>query len=338
MKNIWIFLLTLMTSVLFSTALNAESRERIALLEFSANNTSKSYAKIVRNQIEVSLYKTNAFDIIEREKINLILKEQGFQMSGCTDTVCAVKIGKLLSVDYVIIGSINRMGQFIITVKFIDIHQGVVKLADSERAATEYEVHTAINSIAKRSAKKITGSIEGKIIAKGKEKVKEKAEPTRKPGVEEPPEPVELSMKTKYYLRSIVPGWGQFYAGKRTKGYVFLSSFIAAGAFMGYAIYDFNIKRGEYEDMKSETGSEFDEKHKASEDAAAIANISVLIFAAVYIANWVDVLLFSGLESENVSGYRNTTGFSKNCFSFNIYSSSGIVRESYYNMSFALRF
>ena len=98
--------------LLFSTKMFATEKKRLAVLDFSANNTSPTYARIIRNQIEVSLYRTNVFDILERNKMELILKEQEFETTGCIDTSCAIRIGKLLSVDYVALGSIDKMTAF----------------------------------------------------------------------------------------------------------------------------------------------------------------------------------------------------------------------------------
>ena len=50
--------------------------------------------------------------------MNDILKEQGFQQTGCTDASCAVQAGQLLNVKYMIIGSVDRVGNiYSITLK-----------------------------------------------------------------------------------------------------------------------------------------------------------------------------------------------------------------------------
>jgi len=144
-------------SLLFLTNASATQKKRIAILDFSANNTSPAYAKIVRNAFEVSLYKTGAFDILERNKIDLILKEQGFHMSGCTDTSCAVHIGKLLSTDLVVIGSLDKFGSFIVTAKMVDITKGNVLFADNARSADANGIQKAVDALAKRSARKVIG-------------------------------------------------------------------------------------------------------------------------------------------------------------------------------------
>ena len=53
---------------------------------------------------------TGLFTVGERGEMDSILKEQGFQASGCTDIECAVKIGKLLSANKMLVGEIGKLG------------------------------------------------------------------------------------------------------------------------------------------------------------------------------------------------------------------------------------
>jgi hypothetical protein len=141
-----------MALLCLALSLKGETKKRAAVMDFTANNTSLAYAKIVRNQIEVALYKTGYFDILEREKMELILKEQGLNVSGCIDTSCAVEIGKLLSVDFVVVGSLDKLGKFLLSVKFIEIQKGIVTHADTEYAVTENEIPDAIANLAQRAS------------------------------------------------------------------------------------------------------------------------------------------------------------------------------------------
>jgi hypothetical protein len=141
--------------------LSAKDKTRIAILDFTSENSPETYGRSVRNLFEVSLYKTGNFDILERNKIESILKEQGFQMSGCIDTSCAVEIGRLLSANIVVIGSLNKISKYIITVKFINIAEGKIDLADSETAGTEDDIQDAVNRLAGRMAGNLSNAGKG---------------------------------------------------------------------------------------------------------------------------------------------------------------------------------
>ncbi|MFH0976606.1 MAG: CsgG/HfaB family protein [Spirochaetota bacterium] len=154
------FLIFLMLFIRDFNFLKAEEKLKIALLDFTPENTQQTYARAVRNLFEVSLYKSGSFSILERNKMEMILKEQGFQMSGCTDTSCAVQIGKILSADMVVIGSLNKLGKYTVTAKFVNVKHGRVELADSETAETEDGIQNAVNALAGRMAGNITNKTE----------------------------------------------------------------------------------------------------------------------------------------------------------------------------------
>lgn len=154
-----------------ASGLYPEEKPRVAILDFTPENTETTYARAVRNIFEISLFKTNKFRILERDKIESILKEQGFQMSGCTDTSCAVEIGRILSADMVVTGSLNKISGYTIAVRFIDITGGNILLADSETASNDEGIRKAVNILAERMAGNITGdAIQPQKIAEPKEK------------------------------------------------------------------------------------------------------------------------------------------------------------------------
>ena len=64
-----------------------------------------------------------------------------------------------------------------------------------------------------------------------------------------------------YYLRGIVPGWGQFYSDHNVKGGILLGGFLAAGGFTAYAMLNFSSKKSAYDGLKG--GDDFDTARKS---------------------------------------------------------------------------
>jgi len=63
--------------------------------------------------------------LIERKAVENIMQEQGLQQSGCTTDECAAKVGKLLGVQFMISGSIGKMGKsFTIDTKMFSVETG----------------------------------------------------------------------------------------------------------------------------------------------------------------------------------------------------------------------
>lgn len=57
-----------------------------------------------------------------RSEMALILQEQGFQQTGCADDACAVEIGRIMGVNYIITGSIGKVGKiFSVNMKLINV-------------------------------------------------------------------------------------------------------------------------------------------------------------------------------------------------------------------------
>ena len=82
----------------------------IAVLEFEGNNISSSEVRALTNRLRSELVGKDQLTIIERGKMEEILKEQAFQQTGCVSSECAVEVGKMLGVQNIITGSISKVG------------------------------------------------------------------------------------------------------------------------------------------------------------------------------------------------------------------------------------
>jgi curli biogenesis system outer membrane secretion channel CsgG len=101
----------------FATQSFAQGKIKIAIWEFD-NNAAHSYwywdklGPAARNQIDTAFSEnkllSNKFSVIERDKLNLVLKEQGLAQSGAVDPASAAKVGKILGVKYIILGGIDK--------------------------------------------------------------------------------------------------------------------------------------------------------------------------------------------------------------------------------------
>lgn len=80
---------------------------RMAVMDFRPDGVSKSLTRKKSELIRGEMINTGKFIVIERSQIGQILKEQGFRTSGCSDTSCAVKVGKMLSANKILNRSLN---------------------------------------------------------------------------------------------------------------------------------------------------------------------------------------------------------------------------------------
>jgi hypothetical protein len=106
-----------------------EAKLRIAIIDFSTTGGLSSQETVtLSNRLNSMLVKTDAFIVLERGKMDEILKEQGFQQLGCTTTECAVEVGKLLNVQKIINGFIGKIGNtYTIDISLIDVQTAQIE-------------------------------------------------------------------------------------------------------------------------------------------------------------------------------------------------------------------
>lgn len=122
------------TLILLLLATALFSQENIAVLDLEADGVTASEAKTLTNKLRGELINTGKFTVIERGQMDEILKEQGFQKTGCTSQECVVEVGQLLGVKSMLAGSVGKVGTiFLISLRQIDVAKGtVLKNADEE--------------------------------------------------------------------------------------------------------------------------------------------------------------------------------------------------------------
>jgi len=96
--------------------------KNISVLRFVAQNVPPVEAEIVTDLLTVALVSSKQYSMVDRANMDKILKEQSFQQTGCTDSECAVEIGRLLNMDYMITGTLAKLdNSYFITVSIVDV-------------------------------------------------------------------------------------------------------------------------------------------------------------------------------------------------------------------------
>lgn len=82
----------------------------------------------ISDRLRGELLATGVFTVVERNQMESILTEQGFQQTGvCSDATCIVEVGQLLAVNKMVGGSIGRIGDaFTVNLKLIDVATGTI--------------------------------------------------------------------------------------------------------------------------------------------------------------------------------------------------------------------
>ena len=110
------FLLVLSMAIAPSAAF-AQAKIRVAIWDFD-NNAATTWwfhdqmGPAARNHIDTAFSEIKElsakFTVLEREKLALIMKEQGLAATGAVDAQTAAKVGRLLGVKYILTGGIDK--------------------------------------------------------------------------------------------------------------------------------------------------------------------------------------------------------------------------------------
>lgn len=108
----------------------SQSKINIAVLDLDNRGEFKqSEIKLFTDRVNAEIIKVERFIVIERQQIDEILNEQGFQQSGaCSDQECLLEVGQLLAVQKVIGGSIGKVeNMYPVNLKIIDVTTGKIE-------------------------------------------------------------------------------------------------------------------------------------------------------------------------------------------------------------------
>jgi curli biogenesis system outer membrane secretion channel CsgG len=94
----------------------AQGKIKVAIWEFENHADGYWYSSklgpAARDQIDTEFSEnqqlSSKFSVIERDKLALVLKEQGLATSGAVDPSSAAKVGKILGVKYIILGGVDK--------------------------------------------------------------------------------------------------------------------------------------------------------------------------------------------------------------------------------------
>jgi curli biogenesis system outer membrane secretion channel CsgG len=94
----------------------AQAKPRVAVIEFKNKVSGWGWywyqaGTQAQDMFVTELVKRGSYRVIERERLNAIMQEKGLSLSGDIDPKTAVKVGKLLGVEYLIAGALTELGE-----------------------------------------------------------------------------------------------------------------------------------------------------------------------------------------------------------------------------------
>jgi len=164
--------------LLVFSSLSAAERPTIAVLDFDVTKEQVSFGngfvviknvdettKLLSSDLLTYLVKTNKFNVVERDRMADLLKEQDFSESGYLSPESAVKMGKLIGADYFVMGKIEQLkaklerkqipytdriqpqykGKMVVNVRIVDSRGG--KIVSANKFSVEHEDKNRKNEV-----------------------------------------------------------------------------------------------------------------------------------------------------------------------------------------------
>lgn len=113
-----------------SAALYAQSTlPDCAVLDLEGVGVDSVTSRTLSEKVRTEVFQSGAVRLVERNRMDEILAEQGFQQTGCASSECRVETGRLLGVSQLIVGTVSMLASsqtWSISLSLLDVETGAV--------------------------------------------------------------------------------------------------------------------------------------------------------------------------------------------------------------------
>jgi TolB-like protein len=218
-------LMSALVLIMASSAVLAQTAKKtaVAVMPLRGSDISETEAKFLTERLTIELQRTDSFEVLERDKMDEILKEQGFQQTGaCDETACLVEAGRLLPVQKMIGGSAGKVGNiYSAQVRLIDLKTGKVE----KTATRDYQgqLDFLLTAGMREAAEELSGMLKPQEKVPVQQQMNQQTE-TMMRGFMEAQYEDKSKSKGWAVFWSIIPGCGNIYAKNYGGGVLFLTA------------------------------------------------------------------------------------------------------------------
>lgn len=116
-----------------------QKKTTISVYGLRSIDIPQSLAEILQEHLESKLMMFDQYDVLSRNNIDLIFKENRFQQTGvCSEEECLAEAGHLLGIEKIITGTVSRLGLiYNIVLKLIDVRTAKLESSVSRKYSGE---------------------------------------------------------------------------------------------------------------------------------------------------------------------------------------------------------
>lgn len=142
-----------LSSVLVCATLNAETYEKIAVIDLKAENVSSDIIHNISETLRIEL--KSSFNVIPKNEMDEILNNSKWK-KGCFTTDCLVLAGNLLNVNKIFTGDLAKVSNiFMVQIRIVDVKNRKVEVTKPKKCNNIKEVEEFIKTFAVEYVKQL---------------------------------------------------------------------------------------------------------------------------------------------------------------------------------------
>ena len=212
-------LTVILLSAISSAALAQSDRKTaVAVMNLKGSGISEQDTRFLTDRLTIELQRAGVFEVLERDKMSEILKEQGFQQTGaCDETACLVEAGRMLPVQKMIGGSFGRIGEvYAAQLRLIDLKTGKVEMTSARDYKGQMEFLLTVGM--REVAEELSGKREIQVQTPVQTQTTPQTEVMIKNLIQAQVDMQSKSGAAAFTWSLLIPGAGHFYAHNRGWG------------------------------------------------------------------------------------------------------------------------
>lgn len=121
-------------------AAQTKDKVNIAVFDFEGKGIPQEEASALSERFRSVLVSTDKFNVVERQKIKLIMEELGLQLTGMVSEESMSQAGQLLGVKRILTGTIGHIGNtYTVDIRIVDVETGKVMRTISQNTSGSKE-------------------------------------------------------------------------------------------------------------------------------------------------------------------------------------------------------
>lgn len=147
---------------LFMHSFSSERLPTLALLTIEDQGLNHMEMKLIINVLRNDLVNAGVWQVLDRENMDKVLREQSLNSYGIVSDQDAIRLGRLLNVEKIMVGSIMNLGdEYFMELRIIDVATSTIEKSRTDRCASPEDLPDMIHRLISRMSGVAISAITG---------------------------------------------------------------------------------------------------------------------------------------------------------------------------------